>query len=178
MQHREQPKYLLIGEILRPHGVRGELRLRVLTDYPERISKLKSVFIGKDPYAPNLRSFDVQAVRFHQGYALLTVKQIADRTQAEDYRGLFVMVDIEHAVPLEDDEIYVYELIGMTVETDTGETLGEIIEVLETGANDVYIVDSVKYGEILIPVTDDTLIKTDTDTNRVIMKLPNGLLPQ
>jgi 16S rRNA processing protein RimM len=171
------PKYLLIGEILRPHGVRGELRLRVLTDHPDHMAQLSHVYIGTDPDDPRIKRFDVGAVRFHQGYALLTLKQIPDRTAAELYRGLFVMVELERAVPLEDDEIYVYELIGMQVVTEDGQELGPIIEVLATGANDVYIVDSAQYGEILLPVTDETLLRTDTDTRRVIMRLPAGLLP-
>jgi 16S rRNA processing protein RimM len=168
---------LLVGEVLRPHGVRGELRLRVLTEHPDHMAQLSHVYIGTDPDDPRIKRFDVRAVRFHQDYALLTLKEIPDRTAAEHYRGLFVMIDLSQAVPLEDDEIYVYELIGMQVVTEDGETLGPIIEVLATGANDVYIVDSPRYGEILLPVTDDTLLRTDTDNRRVIMRLPSGLLP-
>lgn len=171
------PKYLLVGEILRPHGVRGELRMRVLTDYPERLARLKHIYVARSPESAEPTPHKIKHVRFHQDYALLTLADVPSRNEAELFRELFVLVDIEEAVPLEEDEIYLFQLIGMTVETDTGEQLGTISDVLETGANDVYVVDSPQYGEVLIPVTDETLINTDTDANRVIMKLPEGLLP-
>lgn len=176
-QPNPNPKYLLIGEILRPHGVRGELRMRVLTQYPERLAQLKQVYTSTDADDQSPRKHDVRHVRMHQEYALLTLKDVPTRNEAELMRGLFVLVDIEHAIPLEDDEIYLFQLIGMAVETDAGEPLGSISDVLETGANDVYIVDSEKYGEILIPITPETLINTDVEANRVIVRLPEGLLP-
>ncbi|MFN8448827.1 MAG: ribosome maturation factor RimM [Anaerolineae bacterium] len=92
-------------------------------------------------------------------------------------RGLFVLIDIAHAIPLEADEFYLYQLIGLRVETSAGETLGTLVEVLETGANDVYIVDSPRYGEILIPVTGETIVKTDVQAGVMVVSLPEGLLP-
>jgi 16S rRNA processing protein RimM len=103
---------------------------------------------------------------------------IDDRSDADMLRGLMVMVKLEDAVPLEDDEIYLYQLIGMTVITDAGETIGELTDVLETGANDVYIVKSSTYGEVLIPVTDETILETNVDGRTIIVALPEGLLPE
>lgn len=177
MSSSSQPAYLLLGEILRPHGIRGELRVRVLTDYPERIAELETVYLSLKPNDPQPRPYNVRAVREHQGYLLVTFQQIADRTEAEALRGYYVMVDIENAVPLEDDEIYLYQLIGMTVALEDGEVLGEVVDVLETGANDVYVVHGEKYGEVLIPINDETLIETNTDTNRITVRPPEGLLP-
>jgi 16S rRNA processing protein RimM len=171
------PKYLLIGEILRPHGVRGELRMRVLTDYPERIAKLKTVYLAHNPDKDEVVSHAVKHVRMHQDYALLTLNDVPDRNHAEHLRGLFVMVGLQDAVPLDDDEVYLYQLIGMEVHTEQGDFLGTVTDVLETGANDVYIVQSQQYGEVLIPVTDETILDTDTETNRITVKLPDGLLP-
>ena len=88
------------------------------------------------------------------------------------------MIGIDDAVPLEDDEIYLYELIGLTVKTDTGEELGTIQAVLETGANDVYVVSTRKYGEVLIPAHDETVLEIDMDSETVTVKLPDGLLPE
>jgi 16S rRNA processing protein RimM len=172
-----QPRFLLLGEILRPHGVRGEVRMRLLTDYPERISHLEHVYIGSSPDAAEPVRHVVQHMRMHQNYGLLKLKTIDDRNAAERLRALMVMVTLEDAVPLEADEIYLYQLINLTVQTETGETLGVITDVLETGANDVYIIDSPAYGEVLIPVTDETIIKTDIEAGIVIVQLPEGLLP-
>ncbi|NWG18238.1 MAG: 16S rRNA processing protein RimM [Chloroflexi bacterium] len=171
------PPYLLLGEILRPHGVAGELKVRVLTAYPERVPSLKTVYIGRDPESPQAVEYGVQGVRFHQSYLLLKLRGVDDRNRAELLREMFVMVSLDNAVPLEEGEVYLFQLIGLTVRTTDGKEIGEIVEVLETGANDVYIVDSPQYGEVLLPATAETVIETDLASRFVIMKLPEGLLP-
>lgn len=173
----ETPKYLLLGQILRPHGVRGEVRLRILTAYPERIAELDSVFLGDDPDTDDVMPYGIEHMRMHQDYGLLKLEGVNDRNEAELLRDLYVMVDLEHAVPLEEGEFYLYQLIGLSVNTDDGNALGTLVDVLETGANDVYVVSSPEHGEILIPATDETIIKTDIEAGIVVVKLPDGLLP-
>jgi len=173
----DQPTYLLIGEVLRPHGVAGELRVRVLTDYPERIVELDQIYLGTSPTSRKIKPHKLEKMRMHKGYALLKLARIDDRNLADRLRGLYVMVHIDEAIPLEDDEIYLYQLIGMRVQTTDGEDLGKITDVLETGANDVYIVNGGRYGEVLVPVTDETLIETDEINGIITVQLPDGLLP-
>ena len=175
--HQENPDYLLIGEILRPHGVRGELRTKILTDYPERITKLNTVFLGRSIKSSKKKPYKINFMRMHKGYGLISLDGINSRDDAERLRGLFVMISIEDAIPLDDDEIYLYQLIGLTVKTESGQNLGTISEVLETGANDVYIIDSNLYGEILIPVTEETIIETNVDNGFILVSPPEGLLP-
>ncbi len=172
-----KPAYLLLGEVLRPHGIRGELRIRLLTDYPERIASLKTVYLADSPEAAKVKPYQVQGMRMNGGFGLLRLRDIDDRTQADRLRGLYLLIDIEHAVPLEEGEVYLYQLIGLTVQTQSGETLGTLKDVMETGANDVYVVDSPRYGEILIPVTEQTIVKTDVSTGLIVVNLPEGLLP-
>lgn len=174
---RETPEYLLLGEVLRPHGIRGELRLRILTDHPDRINDLERVFLGRDPSKPDAKPYEVEHMRMNVEYGLLKLKGIDDRTQADRLRGMMVMIDIAHAVPLEEGEFYLYQLIGVTVQTMQGEVLGTITDVLETGANDVYVVKSPTYGEILIPDTEQTIIDIDIEAGLVKVELPEGLLP-
>lgn len=171
-----EPRFLLLGEILRPHGVRGELRMRILTDYPERIPQLEKVYLAEKPDASEPDAYRVQHMRMHQSYGLLKLAGIDDRDQADRLRQLLVMVPLEHAVPLEEGEFYLYQLIGLSVRTTQGETLGSITDVLETGANDVYVVESSAYGEILIPVTDETVLQTNIQQGFVLVNLPEGLL--
>lgn len=170
------PHFLLIGEVLRPHGVRGELRLRLLTDYPERINKLKTVYLGTDPTSSEATPYVVQHLRMNQEYGLLKLKEIDDRNQADLLRQLYVMVPLENAVPLEEGEFYLYQLIGINVQTADGTPLGVISDVLETGANDVYVVTSPQHGEVLIPVTEETIVKTDIAAGLVIVNLLEGLI--
>jgi len=177
MPQRLEPDYLLLGKVLRPHGVRGELKVSILTDYPERLRELDAIFIGSGVDDPAATPYHIQAVRFHQGYALIKFKEVPDRNAAERFRELFVMIDTANAVPLEENEFYLYQLIGLNVQTDSGQPLGTIAEVLETGANDVYVLQSDQYGELLIPAHDETIIKIDFKTEIVTVKLPDGLLP-
>lgn len=174
---RSEPRYLLLGEILRPHGIRGELRMRVLTDYPERIPDLDHVFLAESIDSSSPTIYHVVSMRMHKGYALLTLAGINDRSEADLLRQLQVMVAFEDAIPLEEGEFYLYQLWGLRVETSSGEILGTIKDVLETGANDVYIVDSPQYGEVLIPATQETILETDIAQGRVVVSLPEGLLP-
>ena len=177
LPHQENPDYLLIGEILRPHGVRGELRTKILTDYPERISQLDTIFLGKSIASSKKKPYEITFMRMHKGYGLISLEGINSRDKAERLRGLFVMINIADAIPLDDDEIYLYQLIGLTVKTQSGQNLGTISEVLETGANDVYIINGDTYGEILIPVTEQTIIETNVDDGFILVSPPEGLLP-
>lgn len=171
------PRYLLLGEVLRPHGVRGELRIRLLTGHPERINQLEQVYLGSGIDADDVRPFYVEHMRMNPPYGLLKLKGINDRNEADVLRALFVMIDFENAVPLEEGEFYLFQVIGLTVRQEDGTTLGTLVDVLETSANDVYIVDSPTYGEVLVPVTDETIINTDIDAGVVTVRLPDGLLP-
>lgn len=172
-----EPQYLLLGEILRPHGVRGELRVRILTDYPERIPTLEAVYIGGGPSAAHITRYAVEHMRMHQGYGLLKLIGVDDRNQADLLRALFVMITLENAVPLEEGEFYLFQLIGLTVQTADGETLGTLRDVIETGANDVYVVQSPQHGEVLLPAIPDVIVRTDIRAGVMIVNLIEGLLP-
>ncbi len=175
IEHK-QPKYLVLGEILRPHGVKGEVRMRIVTDYPERLTELDAIYIGKSATDKHITRLSLKQVRFNKSYALLTLEGYRNRNEAERLRSKVVMVDIENAVPLEEGEYYLFQLIGLTVIADN-QDIGRVREVLQTGANDVYIVDSGEYGEILIPAHEETIIKIDFDAAIITMSLPEGLLP-
>lgn len=172
-----RPRYLLLGEILRPHGVRGEVRMRVLTEFPERITALEAVYVGTGPASPDVRPYRVKHMRMHQAYGLLKLDGVDDRNQAELLRDLFVMVPLEHAVPLEEGEFYLFQLIGLQVQTAEGEALGVLRDVIETGANDVYVVDSPAHGEILLPAIQDVIERIDIPAGVMIVNLIEGLLP-
>ncbi len=170
--------YLLLGEILRPHGVRGELRMRPLTDYPEQLSARLQVFLGRSAYDEAARAFALEALRWHGRYALLALAGVSDRNAADVLRGLYVMTPLAEAIPLEEDEFYLYEIVGaQVVSADDGEALGTLVEVLETGANDVYVLRGSDYGEILLPATQETVLETDIAGRKLVVRPPSGLLP-
>ncbi len=173
----ESPRYLILGEILRPHGVRGELRMRIFTEYPERIAEKQTIILAEDADGKNARTLRLDSMRLHQNYALLKLEGIDDRDSADLMRELMVLVEMDDAVPLDEGEFYLYQVIGVRVVTDEGEELGTVREVMETGANDVYIIDSERYGEVLLPAIPSIILKTDISGGTITVHIMDGLLP-
>ncbi|HEX3053242.1 MAG TPA: ribosome maturation factor RimM [Aggregatilineaceae bacterium] len=171
-----QPPFLLLGRVLRPHGVRGEVRMSVLTDFPDRIQPGARIYIGSDPEsAAGATPYELAHVRRHQEYLILSFEGIEDRDDADLLRDQYVMVALADAVPLEEDEFYLFQTIGLSVRTTEGEVLGKVTEVLETGANDVYVVQGPR-GEILLPDTEECVIDVDIKARTMTVKLLDGLL--
>lgn len=170
-----EPDFLVIGEVLRPHGVRGEVRMRVLTDNRDQLLQLDYVYLADSPSDQRKQKRDLDGLRFNKSLALLSLAGIGSRDDAERVRDKLVLIDMQQAAPLEDGQYYLFQLIGMRVVAG-GTELGSIREVLQTGANDVYIVDSEAHGELLIPAHDETITAIDFDTQVVTMTLPEGLL--
>jgi 16S rRNA processing protein RimM len=175
--NNQAPHYLVLGRITRPHGVRGELRVQIFTDYPERVNELGHVFLGKDVNDKRVKSYEVVKMRMHKAHGLLTLEGVNSREAADRMRKLYVMVQFEDAVPLQEDEFYLFQAVGLRVQTEDGQLLGTVKKVLQTGANDVYVVDSPEYGDILFPITEETLIKHDIENQIVLVRLIDGLLP-
>ena len=173
---RGQPRLLVVGEILRPHGIRGELRMRVLTDNPHHLPRLESVYLGDSSNDAKLQEFALNRVRFNKEYALLSLEGCRNRNDAERLRGLSVLISSDQAAPLGKGQYYLFQLIGLRVIADQA-ALGRVKDVLQTGANDVYIVDSEEFGEVLIPAHAETILRIDFDAEIIHMALPEGLLP-
>jgi 16S rRNA processing protein RimM len=173
------PSHLIIGQILRPHGVRGELRVKLLTDFPERFSQLDVVLLAADPNTlQNNDTIDVERARLHQEQGILKLEGIDSRDEAEALRNHYLLIPLEDAGPLEKDEYYYFQLVGLTVIKDSGETLGEVTEIIETGANYVYVVQSPRYGELLIPAIADVIQSIDLDAGQITITPMPGLLPE
>jgi 16S rRNA processing protein RimM len=173
-----EPYFFVVGEILRPHGVRGELRVSMQTHHPDWVAQLDELYVGTDPYREdNARAYVVKNVRTHRDYLLVTLAGIQDRNAADLLRGKLLMMRIDQGLPLEDDEIYLYQLIGMAVYTDTGEYLGDVMEIIETGANDVYVIQGGVRGDVLIPDIDEVVLNIDSDTRQILIHPLLGLLP-
>ncbi|MDD9956261.1 MAG: ribosome maturation factor RimM [Anaerolineaceae bacterium] len=175
-EERTGPSFLLLGHVLRPHGLHGELRVRLLTDYPERIGDLPQIYLATDLEARDVQVWRVEHMRMHRQFGLLKLHGVNDRNAAELLRELKVLVAIDDAVPLEEDEFYLYQLIGLRVITEEGCELGTIQDIIETGANDVYIVKGPGSGEILIPATAETILETRIADGYLRVQLPDGLL--
>jgi 16S rRNA processing protein RimM len=170
-----EPRYLVIGRVLRPHGIRGELRVEVVTDYPERLGQYAFFYLAHPDSPESARRYPVEKLRPHKGVLLLKLGGCDDRNAAEALRGLLVQVPFKEAVPLEEGEYYHFQLIGVEVETESGEELGQVVEVLKTGANDVYVVRGV-HGEILLPAVENVVFELDLESKRMVVRLLPGML--
>lgn len=167
-----EPDFLIVGRVIRPHGVRGALAMKPLTDYPERLFEAKTLYVGEEH-----RAYTVRRVSGHRERLLLELHGIDDRDGAEALRGELIYVHIRDAVPLEEGEYYLYQLEGIRVITDEGDELGYVTGLIETGANDVYIVTSPERdGEILLPAIPDVILKVDVANRVMTVHLLDGLI--
>lgn len=167
-----EPDFLVIGRIVKPHGLKGEVSVKVLTDFTERFDIMETVYLGDDQL---LTEYKIKATRWHKERVLITFEDIFNRDKAEGLRGLFLKIPLEEAMPLDSDTYYHYQLRGLKVFTDTNDYLGLIIDVLETGANDVYIVKGPQ-GEVLLPAIKEVILDVNLETKQMQVHLLEGLI--
>jgi len=173
--HLPEPRYLAVGRVSRPHGVRGELRVEVLTDYPGRLGQHAYFYLASPDSPEIVRRYPVEKLRRHKEVLLLKLGGCDDRNGAEELRGQLVQIPTEEAVPLEEGEYYDFQLIGVKVKAESGESLGQVVEVLKTGANDIYVVRG-PWGEVLLPAVKDVVLKLDLEARQMVVHLLPGLL--
>lgn len=175
------PPYLVIGRIGRPHGLRGEVKVRPETDFPERFAQLRQVYLIQEggPTAPSdgapaAKIVTVEGVR-RQGPGLLMKLAGTDSPEAaRALTGMAVAVPWEDRVPLDPGAFYVGEIVGLRVRTETGEALGRVAEVIRTAAHDLYRVEG-PAGEILLPATADVVHVVDVRNGEMVVTVPPGL---
>jgi 16S rRNA processing protein RimM len=164
-----RPEFLAVGRVIRPHGVRGDLLLETLTDFPEHLGEVEVVYLGE-----TAQPHPLSAARRHHDQMIIHLADCADRECAEQYRGQVVQVRAAAAAPLPPGKYYHHQLLGLTVVTETGESLGELVEILETGANDVYVVRGPQ-GEILLPAIRSVILNIALEERKITVHLLEGL---
>jgi len=167
--------YLAIGRIIAPHGIRGEVKVEVLTDFPERFQAGARVSLGAGTDDPEAKPVKITAARPHKGGLLVKLDMVPDRNAAELVRGRYLLIPAADAMPLGEHENYLHDLIGLQVATSDGQDLGELQEVLLTRANDVYVVRG-PAGEVLLPAIRNVVLQVDLPARRMVVALPEGLL--
>ena len=167
----DAPDWLVVGKIVAAFGTKGEIRVLPQTDFPERFAAGQELWIeGED------RPVGVEECRWQKGQPVLKLTSIHDRDRAEDLRGSYLRVPGSRLAELAEGEYYLFQLTGLTVVTDQGQELGPVKEVLQTGANDVYIVDTNR-GELLLPATAEVIKQVDLEAGRLTVHLLPGLMP-
>ena len=175
-RRNSEPRFLVIGKVIGAHGIGGELKVRVISKDPNRFGRMEQIYIGLDEHEPEPRT--LERFRLHKGYALLKLAGIGDRDAAASLRGYLLHVPFKDAIPLEEGEYYQFQILDLEVWTVLGEHLGKVAEIIETGANDVYVVRGTFPGhqEILIPAIESVVLEIDLEGARMVVELPEGLL--
>ena len=156
---------LTIGEILAPHGVRGEFKLRLQTDDPEHLLKIKRVYLG-DETIPRI----VLGVRMHAGNALMRVQGISTPETVDRFRGTPVRIRGTDARPLAANEYFLYQVIGLEAFDESGQRLGRVTDLIETGANDVLVVTPDDGADLLLPSHPDVVLAMDPAAGRIVVR--------
>lgn len=162
-----------VGVISSTHGVRGEVKVYPTTDDAKRFKRLKEVVLdtGREQ-----KTLEIEGVKFFKQFVILKFKGIDNINDIEKYKGKSLFVDREHAVKLKKDEYFIADMIGMRVFTDEGEDFGTLKDVIETGANDVYIIDTKAHGEVLIPAIKQCILYVDVEQGEMRIHLLEGLV--
>ena len=165
--------FLQIGVISSTHGIKGEVKVFPTTDDVNRFKKLKEVYLdtGKEKL-----TLHPESVKFFKQFVILKFKEYNNINEIEQYRNKSLLVDRQNAVKLRKDEYFIADLIGLKVVTDEDSALGVLKDVLQTGANDVYIVETEDGKEVLLPAIKECVLNVDIEGGKVLVHVMDGLL--
>lgn len=164
---------LQVGAISSTHGIRGEVKVFPTTDDVKRFKKLKEVILdtGKE-HIP----LEIEGVKFFKQFAILKFKGIDNINDIEKYKGKSLLVTRENAVRLGKDEYFIADMIGMKVVKEDGEEFGVLEDVLQTGANDVYEIQTEEHGLVLLPAIKECVLNVDMNERIITIHLMDGLI--
>lgn len=166
-----EPVYLAVGLLRKPHGVHGDILFTVTTDFPERLRPGLIVFVGDEK-----REFKITRRRPHNDGIIFSFEGISTPEQAAKHTGKTVFVPAEGRPPLPEGEYYHHQIIGLNVFDEAGRNLGVVSEILETGANDVYVVTDSSGRELLLPALKQVLLEINLERQTMKVHLLPGLL--
>ena len=169
-------QFLQVGAIANTHGIAGEVKIYPMTDDIKRFKKLKDVYLetGKERML-----LHVVSCKFIKNQPVLKFKEFTNINEIEKYKRCGLFVTRDQAVPLGKDEYYIADLIGLTVlNEENKEVIGTLSDVLQTGANDVYVVTTEGGQEILFPVIRECIKKVDLESGQILVHIMKGLLDE
>ena len=165
--------FFRIGVFANTHGLKGEIRVWPTTDDLTRFTRLETVFL--DTKQDGRLELEVESVRYHKGMPVLRFRGYDEINKIEKYKGSDLLVRREDAIPLEEGEFYIADMVGAAVLDTAGNRIGTFKDVLQTGANDVYIVERTDGRELLIPAIPDCVKKKDVEHAEIVVELLPGL---
>jgi 16S rRNA processing protein RimM len=160
-----------IGRVVATQGNKGEVKVISLTDFPDRFRNLKRVYLvqrGKEPI-----TVEIEKAWHHKGFIILKIKGYDSISQAEELKGTFISIPEEERIKLRKDEYYIDEIIGLEVESEEGERLGEIIDIIRNPGNDIYVIKNDR--ELWIPATKEVVKRIDLENRKITIHMMEGL---
>ena len=165
-----EPEYLVIGFLRRPFGVSGEILMDLHTDFPERFRTGRKIYVG-DEYKP----MTLASVRPHGENMLVRLRGVNTPEMAGQYRNTWIFIKTKDAPPLPEGKYYQYQLLGLKVVDEADHPLGTLTEILETGANDVYVVTDEAGKETLLPAIPSVILDVQPEAGFIRVHLLEGL---
>jgi 16S rRNA processing protein RimM len=162
-----EPVFVQVGQLRRPHGLKGEILMEIMTDFPERLKTGKTVFIGDDHQA-----YQITHRRLVAKGLLLTFSGFLDSIQVAVLTNKPVFVPANALPPLPEGSYYHHQLIGLSVVDEIGTALGKISEIIETGSNDVYVALSADGDELLLPALPDVILEINLEQGTMLVRPP------
>lgn len=170
----KEEKMFLIGKIINTHGLKGEVKVKQISDFDERFDPGEIVYVIDQNDGPI--ELTILSSRRHKNHLLLQFETYNTIESVERFKGLPLKIKEEQLTELEENEYYYYEIIGCLVETTEGEEIGIVDSILSPGANDVWVVKDKRGKEYLIPYIEDVVKQVHINEKRIIIELMEGLL--
>lgn len=166
-----EPAFIAVGKLRRPHGVCGEILMEVLTDFPERLIEGMLLYVGTEQ-----RPLRLVKRRYHRKALLVTFEGYETPETVGEFRNQYAFIPAASLAPLPEGEYYHHQILGLQVVDETGAGLGTIVEIIETGANDVYVVRQEGGRDILIPAIDPVILDVNLNSGKMHVYLLPGLV--
>ena len=165
-----------VGKVANTHGIKGELKIFSVTDFPEeRFRKGSELYLDHSLLKEQIL-VTVESAKLQKNTYIVKLKEFNNINEVEKYKGGVLRVSEEARIELEDDEFYYGDIIGCEVWSDEGEKLGKVTEILKTGANDVWVVERDQGKEILLPYIDDCILEVNITEKKVKVHVMEGLI--
>lgn len=165
--------FLQVGIITSTHGLKGEVKVFPTTDDIQRFGEYRNVYLD---LGEKKLPMEIQGMRFFKNKAIVKFRGIDHINDVEQYKGRSLLITRDQAAPLKEGEYFISDLIGLTVKTDEGQELGTVKDVLQTGANDVYVVEAPGGKELLLPAIRECVLEIDPEQGLITVHLMEGLL--
>ncbi|MFZ3070921.1 MAG: ribosome maturation factor RimM [Anaerolineaceae bacterium] len=166
---QNEPAFVLIGRLQRTHGVGGEIAMRVLSDFSQRMHRGRKVFLGEEH-----RQMTVSSVRAKNELLLLSFEGVLNREEAQALTNLEVYAKVKDLPALPEGTYYHHQLIGLRV-FEREQAIGTLVDILVTGANDVYVISDLASKELLLPAIPSVILSINLTQQRIDVCVPEGL---